>query len=88
MRIDNKYKIRKVADQNVVIVQGQINGEKTKVIALNDTSLLLWTELHDRDFTLSDVVEVLLSHFDVQADVATQDAQEWVRIFTENKVII
>lgn len=87
MKILPKYKVRRVADENVVLVQGRNAGDMTSVIALNDTSLYLWNELYGKDFELQDVVRLLTARFDVDEPTAARDAEDWLSTLREKSVV-
>ena len=77
LHIKSVYKVRKVAGENLVVGQGRLNADMTKVISLNDTAVLLWNELADRDFSLEDAAAVLVSHFGIPQEQALADATRW-----------
>ena len=78
MRIKQGYKVREIAGENVLIMQGQSGADMTRVISLNDSSLLLWNNLLDVDFSADDVKHILLENYDVEEAIAAADAQAWV----------
>lgn len=78
MRIKQGHKVREIAGEKVVIMQGQSGVDMTRVIALNDSSILLWNKLLDVDFSADDVKHILLENYDVEEAVATADAQAWI----------
>lgn len=88
MKINPKYKVRRVADEDIVLVQGRNPGDMTTVIALNETSLFLWHNLEGRDFEQHDVAELLLQRFEVDDDRAHKDAQAWIQQLKENGILI
>lgn len=78
MKIKPEYKVRQIAGENVVILQGRANADMTQIITLNDSALLLWNALADKEFSADDAVAVLCDNYDVATDVALKDAQNWV----------
>lgn len=78
MKIKDIYKVREIAGENLVVEQGKLQSDMTKVISLNSTALLLWNELRGTDFTLETAANVLVSHFGIDQSSATADAQKWV----------
>ena len=78
MRIKQGYKVRELAGENVVIMQGRSGADMTRVISLNNSSLLLWNNLLDVDFSADEVKRILLENYDVDEAVAAADAQAWV----------
>ena len=78
MRIKQGHKVREIAGENVVIMQDQQGVDMTRVVALNDSSLLPWNNLLEVDFSIDDVKRILLENYDVEETVAATDAQAWI----------
>lgn len=88
MRLKEEYKVRNIAGENVVIMQGKYGADMTRVIALNETSLLLWNELQGKEFTTEDVAAILTENFeDVNAEVVLADAAAWVEKLRECNLV-
>ena len=62
MRIKEEYKVREMAGEHIVVMQGRYGVDMTKVIALNETSLWLWNRLQGREFGTDDVRDLLQYH--------------------------
>ena len=88
MKIDSKYQLRKVAGENMILLQGHVGGEMTRLIALNESSVVLWEALKGKEFELSDAQQVLLDYYEVDEARAMADAEKWVSILKENGVIM
>lgn len=88
MKILPKYKVRNVAGENVVLVQGRNPGDMTTVIALNETSLYLWNELQGRDFETDDVVRLLTGRYDVDEAQACKDGKEWIATLRDHCILV
>lgn len=78
MHIKDMYKVRQIAGEHIIVGQGAMHADMTKVISLNSTALLLWNELQERDFTIADAAAVLTTHFGIDHDRAEADARSWV----------
>ncbi len=87
MRIKQGYKVRELAGENVVIMQGRSGADMTRVISLNNSSLLLWNNLLDVDFSADDVKRILLENYDVDETVAAADAQAWVEKMQQSGLV-
>ncbi|MEG0789428.1 MAG: PqqD family protein [Alistipes sp.] len=87
MKIKEEFKVREIAGEHVVIMQGRYGVDMTKVIALNDSSLYLWNELQGREFDTIDVVDLLLQHYHIGAEIAEHDAEAWVAKLNECNLI-
>lgn len=88
MKIDSKAKVRDIAGEKVVIMQGRLGADMTRIIQLNGSSVWLLEQLAERDFEVADVVELLTSRYDVDEQTATADATKWVEQLRENKIVI
>lgn len=78
MRLKKNYKLRDIAGEKMLIVQGGQPVDMTKVIVLNSTSEWLWNEFLDKDFTVDEVVETLLQKYSAALDQVQSDAQRWI----------
>lgn len=87
MRINDAYKVREVAGEYLIVEQGKSQVDMTKVISFNSSALLLWQELQGSDFTLEDVAQVLINHYDIPEKQALADAQKWVDALVVNGII-
>ncbi len=88
MKIDNKYKVRSVADKNIVILQGEYGADTTKVLSLNKTALWLWNSFFGEDsFSKEDVIKALVNHYNIDETLAKKDAEQWIKAFSDQNVI-
>lgn len=87
MRINTKRKVRNVAGENIVIRQLEGAVDMTQVAALNESAMLLYNELKDKDFTLEDIVQTLLAHYDTDEATARRDAEEWVAAMRKQDLV-
>ena len=78
MKFKEEYKVRSMAGENVVIMQGTAGSDMTRIISLNDSSLLLWNELQGKEFEVTDVVDVLVENYGIDTEIAERDANAWV----------
>lgn len=78
MRIDTRRKVRSVSGENIIIRQLEGTVDMTQVVALNESAMLLYNELKDKDFTIEDIVQTLLAHYDTDEATARRDAEDWV----------
>lgn len=78
MRLKRECKVREMAGEHVVIMQGRHGVDMTRVISLNATSLYLWESLEGREFEVEDVARLLTDRYEVDASTALRDAVHWV----------
>ena len=87
MRINQNCKVREIAGENVVIMQGRNGADLTQIITLNESALILWQALSGSDFEVEDAQRVLTENFEVDDATALRDAQQWVERMRECKLI-
>ena len=87
MRIKQEYKVRNIAGENVVIMQGHHGADLTRIISLNDSAILLWEALSGKDFSVEDAAEVLVQNYEVEAATAAVDAQKWIDKLAECQLL-
>ena len=78
MKIKKGLKIRSIAGEKVLIMQGQVGADMTKLVSFNSTAEWLWENLLDKDFTENDVPRLLADHYQIDYDIATKDARVWI----------
>ena len=83
MRFKQGYKVRSMAGENVVIMQGTVGSDMTRIISLNDSSLLLWNALQGKEFEVADVANLLVEAYEIDAETAERDAKAWVEKLAE-----
>lgn len=88
MKIDSKKKVRNVAGENIVIMQADNAVDMTKVVALNESALLIYNKLVGKEFGVDDVVRVLTDEYDVDEATARRDAEAWVASMRNEHLII
>ena len=83
MKIKEQYKVREMAGEHVIIMQGKHGSDLTKIISLNDSALYLWGELSGKEFDVESVAELLVEHYGIDCELATQDATRWIEKLVE-----
>lgn len=76
-----------MAGENVVIMQGTVGSDMTRIISLNESSLLLWNALQDKEFEVADVAKTLVENYGIDLATAERDAKAWVEKLQECNLI-
>ena len=76
MKISEKYKVREMAGEHIIVMPGRYGADMTRVVALNATSLYLWEQLAGREFDLDEVVRLLVAQYEIDPETARADAEE------------
>jgi len=88
MIINDKLKIRTVSKENIVIMQDAEGSDMTRVVALNESALMLHDRLAGRHFEVEDVVRLLTDEYEVNEADARKDAENWVTEMKKNRLIL
>ena len=76
MRIKEGFELRNICGENIVIGHGVENINFTKVISMNESAADIWHAIVDKDFTLGDMVKVLLDNYEVDYKTARRDSEK------------
>ena len=86
MRISENFKVHEVANEHIILAPG-IDVDMTRAMSFNESAMMLYTKLRGRDFEEEDVVRLLTEEYDVDEEVATADAKEWIKSLKDNGLI-
>ena len=87
MKISEKFKVREMAGEHVIIMPGRVGADMTRILALNDSSLYLWETLRGRDFTTEEAAGLLTERYEVDEGTALRDAHAWTGKLAECGVL-
>lgn len=88
MQVKSGFKLNQVCGQTFLVPMGESNIDFSKLIALNESSLLLWNRMQEGDFIIDDLVKVLLDEYEVDEATARKDVEAIVKQFEEEGVIV
>lgn len=78
MKIKSEYKLREIAGEVIIVNQGTVGIDMTRIISLNDSARELYEHLVDKDFTIDDAAGVLVDIYDIPLLQAQRDAELWI----------
>ena len=78
MQIKRGLEIRNIAGEKVLIMQGHVGIDMTKIVSFNETAEWLWNTLYGETFSQEDVTRLLTERFQVNAETAETDAKKWM----------
>lgn len=88
MQVKSGFKLNQVCRQTFLVPMGESNIDFSKLIALNESSLLLWNKMQEGSFTTDDLVKVLLDEYEVDEATARKDVEAIVEQFEKEGVIV
>jgi len=87
MKINEGFRLRNLAGEHIVVGEGLKQINFNKMIVLNETACFLWEKLEGKDFTLDDMVSLLLGEYEVNEETARKDAQALIEKLKENSIL-
>lgn len=79
MKIKSNYKLREIAGETIVVNQGSIGVDMTKIISLNTSARLLYEQLSGKEFVLEDAAKILEDTYAIGHEQAIGDAEKWIK---------
>lgn len=84
MKIKQGFQLRDVCGEKVLTPQGLGHIDFNSLIALNETSAYLYTQLEGKEgFGVEDMVDLLLAEYEVSREQATTDCRNLLDKWTE-----
>ena len=83
MKLNNKYILREIAGEKVIVKQGTHGVEMTKIISFNESAAALWENFTGKEFTAEDAAEFLQNRYGIDSDLASKDSQNWISKLVE-----
>lgn len=88
MKAKTGFSLRQVCGEYIIVAEGDENIDFSSIISMNETSAFLWKTLCSKDsFTLADMVESLMSEYDVDQVTAHRDCLQLAARWGEAKII-
>ena len=72
-----------MAGEYVVIMQGELGSNLTKIISLNESALYLWRAIEGKEFTEATISRLLAEEYGIDDAIAERDAQRWINHLEE-----
>ncbi len=74
MKIKKGFVLREMCGENIVAAEGLENINFNKLISLNESAAYLWKELENKEFTVEDMAESLISRYGIDKELALKDS--------------
>lgn len=83
MKIKEGYLLRMLGTQPMVVATGQAAQDFKGIVRLHGAAAFLWEQVAERDCTEEDLVEALLTNYDVDRETAQADVAAFVKTIVE-----
>ena len=88
MHLNPIYSSQSIAGENFIFIKNETQLDMTRVISLSDSAAWLWTQLEKKYFTINDVLELLVEHYEVEEKTASSDIQKWLEQLKQNDLLL
>lgn len=86
MKIDKEFVLREIAGDYIIIPTGKTVLKFNGLITVNEVGVSIWKMLQE-EVTLEDLVQGILSEYDVDEIVAREDIQEFLDKLNEGGIL-
>jgi hypothetical protein len=80
--------LRRIGDEYIIIVPDQHTVDMTEVYTLNEMSVSIWEHFKNEVFTVEQVVDFILEHYEVERDRAVSDIQAFLERLKSEQLIV
>lgn len=88
MKIKKGLQLQNVCGEHIIIPAGEENMDFSQIISLNPTAAYLWENIAEKeDFSIEDMVELLLAEYEVEENIALEDCKLIAERWTEMGLI-
>lgn len=87
MKLKDNLTIRKIGDEYMIVSESGSGLDYTRVISLNETAAYLVQEVHQKEFTQGQWVDLLMVKYKVDEDRAKLDVQMLVDKLTKEGLL-
>lgn len=87
MKTIEGFILRKLGREYVIVGEGLAQVNFNKMIALNDSAAYLWQSVEGKDFTVAELVDLLLEKYEVEREVAESDAAALAKAWVEAGIV-
>lgn len=84
MKIKEGFELQNVCGEHIIVPAGEDNMDFSHIISLNPTAAYLWENIAGRaEFTVEDMVALLLEEYEVEEDIALEDCRLIIECWKE-----
>lgn len=86
MKIKDGFAKREIAGSFIVVPVGAAGRDFNGMITLNESGSFFW-DCFQKDITAAEAVKMITDEYDVSADVAADDVENFINQLRENNLI-
>ena len=83
MKIKDRFILQQIADEFIVVPIAEEAERINGIIKLNDEGAFLWRFLEKKDYTEEELVNLLVTNYHINIEVATEDVEDYLKMLRE-----
>ena len=87
MKIKKGFVLRQLLGEYVVTGEGLERINFNKIISFNATAAYLWEKVQDKEFTVGELADLLVEHYEVDKETAFKDSEALVNSWKEASLL-
>lgn len=87
MQIKKDFTMQKVGNSYIAVAVGETSKTFHGMVRLNETGAFLWKKMSEGDVTVDELVDALLSEYEVDRETAAHDVEQLVAQFRESGIL-
>jgi len=87
MHIKPGFMLRSMGEDHIVIGEGLAQVNFNSILSLNESAAFLWERLVGQEFTVEDMVRLLMEEYEVDEELATKDAVSLAETWKDQGVL-
>ena len=88
MQIKKGIVLNQVCGESFLVPMGEENIDFSKLVALNESSLLLWKRMEQGPFVVDDLVGIILDEYEIDDATARHDVEEFLNQFRAEGLLL
>lgn len=87
MKIKDGFVLRPLGEEYIIIGEDIARVDFNKIISLNATAAYLWENLEGKEFSIEDMVDLLIAKYDVDRETALNDSVKLAEKFVSAEIL-
>lgn len=87
MKIKSGFELREICGEHILLAYGEENIDFTKVISMNESAVLVWKAVENREFSIQTMTEILMAEYEVDAEVAKNDSEQLLQLWLREGLV-
>lgn len=87
MYIRKEYQLQTIAGKSFIFLHKSGEVDMTRILSFNKTSVWLWQQLSEKEFTEEEALTLLCEHYEGDISQIRQNLEWWIESLIEEDVI-